>query len=128
MNKSTLLTILLISAICLLVDAVSGFWIADMGTLASVVLSILFVINVRKQFGPEADNARTSCLVSAIVNTVGILSAHTAGIVLSVITLGLFAWVPGVIHALSFLLNIGFGIWQLVAWSKLKGHAQPAAA
>ena len=126
MNKSTLLTILLISAICLLADAVSGSWIANMGTLASVVLSILFAANVRRQFGSEADEARVSCLVNAIVSGAGLLSGHSLG--LFSFPHGLLGFVPGLIHALQFFVNVGFGIWQTVAWNKLRNSSRAAAA
>lgn len=126
MNRSTLLTILLVSAICLLADAVSGFWIANLGTLASIVLSILFVANVSKQFGREANDARTSCLVNAIVSGAGLLSGHSLGL-FTVFSMGLLSWVPDVIHSLSFFLSIAFGIWQIVAWSKLRNAGQATA-
>ncbi len=124
MNKNTLRTILLISAICLLVDAASGLWIANLGTLASVVLSILFAANVRRQFGPEADQARSACIVNAIVSGVGLLSGQGLGI----LHLGFMGWVPGLIHGLSFFFCVGFGIWQIVLWSKLRGAERAATA
>ncbi len=124
MSKNTLLTFLLVSAICLLADAVSGLWIANLGTLASVVLSVLFAANVRGQFGPEAEKARTACIVNAIVSGVGLLSGKGLGI----LHLGILSWVPGLIHGLSFFFCVGFGIWQIVLWSKLRNDGRTTAA
>ncbi len=117
MSKQSMLTILLISAICLLVDSLAGWVLFDLGALASVVLSIIFFANARNVFGAIGEEARTSCLWSFITNGSLFLINNTIGIVLAIVTLGISA-IFG--KGLEMAINIGFGIWQLVTWSKLK--------
>lgn len=117
MNKNTLLILLLISAICLLVNAVAGWVLLNLGGLASAVLSLIFYLNVRKVFGTEAEPARLSSLVNLIVNGSIFLLGNSIGIILAIFTLGISALLSGIV---VFLVDIGFGIWQLVAWNNLK--------
>jgi hypothetical protein len=124
MNKNNLLMLLLISAICLLVNAVAGWLLLNLGGLASAVLSLIFFLNVRKFFGAEGDGARTSCLANLITNGAIFLLGNTLGIVLAIVTLGITAIFTGV---LVFLVDIGFGIWQLVLWNQLKTTVQAPA-
>jgi hypothetical protein len=125
MNKNSLLTILLISAICLFVNAVAGCILLNLGGVASVVLSIIFVVNCRKAFGAEAEDARMSCLINAIVNGAIYLAGTSVGIILAIVTLGIFSLLSG---GIGFATSLGFGIWQIVLWNKLKNQPQGAAA
>lgn len=124
MNKQSMLTILLISAICLLVNAVAGWMLFNLGGLASVVLSIIFVANVQRVFGPEASDARMSCLVNAIVTGAFFVLGSTLGVFLAIFTLGISAILSG---GLAFCIGIGFGIWQIVAWNKLNNLVKGTA-
>lgn len=124
MNRQSLLTLLLISAICLLVNAVASTVLWGLGGLASAVLSLIFLLNSKKVLGPEGDNAYNSCLTSVIVNGGLFLMGSTVGVVLAIFTLGIFALLTG---ALSFCAGIGIGIWQLLAWSKLNSTANTSA-
>lgn len=125
MKKETLLILLLISAICMLVNAVAGWLLLNLGGLASAVLSLLFVINAKKVFGPVANDAYNSCLWSLIVNGAIFLLGSTLGVVLAIVTIGISAILSGVI---VFLIDVGFGIWQLVAWNKLKSDTSGVQA
>ncbi len=117
MSKQSMLTILLISAICLLVDSLAGWVLFDLGALASVVLSVIFFVNARAVFGDIGEDARTSCLWSFIANGALFLMNNTVGILIAIVTLGISA-IFG--KGLEMMINIGFGIWQLAVWSKLK--------
>jgi hypothetical protein len=117
LNKNTLLTLLLISAICLFVNAVAGWALLNLGGLASAVLSLLFYLNVKKHFGEEAKDASTSSLVNVIASGAIFLLGSTLGVFLAIITIGISLIFSGVI---VFLINIGLGIWQIIAWNKLK--------
>lgn len=119
MKKSTMLTLLLISSICLLVDSVAGWVLFDLGSLGAVILSIIFLVNARKLFGPEVEPARMSCLWNVIANGSLFLLNNTVFIVLGALTLGIsFIFT----HGFESIVNIAFGIWQIVAWSKLKNE------
>ena len=128
MNKATVKTILLVSAVCLLADAVSGWFLADLGSLASVVLSILFLVYAGRYYGAEAINSRNSALANTIVTGLGFLSQNALGGLITVFSFGVLSWIPGIFHTFESALNIVFGIWQLVAWSQLKDAAQAQAA
>jgi hypothetical protein len=119
MSKSTLLSLLLISAICTLVNIFAGWVLVDLGSVASIVLSIIFLANVRKFFGPEAESARKSCLWNVIVNSAVMVLGGFFCLVLAVLTLGIGLILLPVFQGIICALNIGFGVWQIVAWNKL---------
>jgi hypothetical protein len=125
MSKKSMLNLLLISAILLLADSLAGWILFDLGALAAVVLSVIFLVNARKVFGSEVESARSSCLWNVIANGSLFLLNNTIGIVLAIVTFGISAILGKGVETLA---NIAFGIWQLVAWSKLKAAVGTTAA
>lgn len=128
MNKQTMLTLLLISAICTLVNTVAGWVLFDLGGIASIILSIIFLVNAKAVFGDGAEAARQSCLWNTIINGAVLVVGGGILVVFIVFTLGIGALLIPLFQGLITLMNIGFGIWQLTAWSNLKTAIQAPPA
>jgi hypothetical protein len=122
MNKSSLLTLLLISVICMAFNAITGGLCLYLGGLASIVLSFIFFGKAKTVFGEEGKSAGMCCLINAIANIVIFLGAALA-LILSFFTFG----IPSLICAvLVFVFNAGLAVWQFIAWNTLKKTVAPA--
>ncbi len=128
MSKQSMLTILLVSAICTLANTITGWVLADATLIASIVLSVIFLVNAKIVFGAEAESARQSCLWNAIANGAVLVLGGGVLVIFIIFTLGIGALLIPFFQGLITLMNIGFGVWQLVAWTNLRNSLQATQA
>lgn len=126
MKKQSTLTLLLLSALLLLVDSVAGLSVWCAGTLSASVLSVLFAAWWPVE-GPQDRTARNSAIFGAVVPLAAVIfrwfilgwsEGPFTGPDIDHFTRAL----PGV---LKILADIACGSWQMVCWHRLRYGGDP---